>query len=58
MTVKLIVQAKKGFSLVYNMKPIQILSGLLEVRGNIKVVDPMRVNNPDLDEEMEDKADE
>ena len=37
------------------MKPIQIWADPFEVRGNIKVVDPVRVSNPDLDEEMEMK---
>ena len=40
------------------MKPIQSLADPLEIRGQIHVMHPIKVNNPDLDEEMGKKVGE
>ena len=57
-TIKGNQHTHKCFSLVYKMKPMQILVNPLERRWQIQMIHPIRVNHPDLDEEMEEEVSE
>ena len=58
MTIKGNQRTNKCFGLVNKMKPIQILADPLKINGQIQVIHPLKVNNPDLDEEMKEEVNE